>query len=182
MIHMPRRSVTRYFIPLIDVMILMFCIFLLMPALNESEPEDPKSVHRKLEKQIRDLEARINKLQAELAALRKREKLLRKLPAEPQLLEYDPKTKKLYSYEGGQVPPRRPIESEEDARALIERHEQELRNRSPDPDLRPKLYYAVLVPSVASDILAPSQQEKLTYQRWFEGVELKFVRPSGLTP
>ena len=28
---MPRRSVTRFFIPLIDVLILMFCIFLLMP-------------------------------------------------------------------------------------------------------------------------------------------------------
>jgi hypothetical protein len=31
MIHMPRRSVTRFFIPLIDVLTLLFCIFLLMP-------------------------------------------------------------------------------------------------------------------------------------------------------
>ena len=31
MIQMPRRSVTRFFIPLIDVLILLFCIFLLMP-------------------------------------------------------------------------------------------------------------------------------------------------------
>ncbi len=30
MIHMPRRNVTRFFIPLIDVLILLFCIFLLM--------------------------------------------------------------------------------------------------------------------------------------------------------
>ena len=31
MITAPRRSVTRFFIPLIDVLILLFCIFLLMP-------------------------------------------------------------------------------------------------------------------------------------------------------
>ena len=31
MIQLPRRSVTRFFIPLIDVMILLFCIFLLLP-------------------------------------------------------------------------------------------------------------------------------------------------------
>ena len=31
MIQLPRRSVTRFFIPLIDVLTLLFCIFLLMP-------------------------------------------------------------------------------------------------------------------------------------------------------
>lgn len=37
MIHMPRRSVTRFFIPLIDVLILLFCIFLLMEFNSETE-------------------------------------------------------------------------------------------------------------------------------------------------
>ena len=36
MIQMPRRSVTRFFIPLIDVMILLFCIFLLLPVFKEN--------------------------------------------------------------------------------------------------------------------------------------------------
>jgi len=35
MIRPPRRSVTRFFIPLIDVLILLFCIFLLMPIVEE---------------------------------------------------------------------------------------------------------------------------------------------------
>ena len=35
MIRLPRRSVTRFFIPLIDVLILLFCIFLLMPIVEE---------------------------------------------------------------------------------------------------------------------------------------------------
>jgi hypothetical protein len=37
MIQMPRRSVTRFFIPLIDVLTLMFCIFLLMPLFNQRD-------------------------------------------------------------------------------------------------------------------------------------------------
>ena len=34
MIQLPRRSVTRFFIPLIDVLTLLFCIFLLMPLIK----------------------------------------------------------------------------------------------------------------------------------------------------
>src|SRR5713101_2415951 len=34
MIQLPRRSVTRFFIPLIDVLTLLFCIFLLMPVIK----------------------------------------------------------------------------------------------------------------------------------------------------
>ena len=35
MIQMPRRSVTRFFIPLIDVLTVLFGIFLLMPIVRE---------------------------------------------------------------------------------------------------------------------------------------------------
>src|SRR5436309_4148251 len=38
MIQLPKRSVTRFFIPLIDVLTLLFCIFLLMPMVK-SGPE-----------------------------------------------------------------------------------------------------------------------------------------------
>ncbi len=36
MIQMPKRSVTRFFIPLIDVLTLLFCIFLLMPMVKSA--------------------------------------------------------------------------------------------------------------------------------------------------
>ena len=42
MIQMPHRSVTRFFIPLIDVLLLLFCIFLLMPLANEDELDDQR--------------------------------------------------------------------------------------------------------------------------------------------
>jgi len=35
MIRPPKRAVTRFFIPLIDVLILLFCIFLLMPFVEK---------------------------------------------------------------------------------------------------------------------------------------------------
>src|SRR5262245_3009071 len=35
MIRPPKRAVTRFFIPLIDVLILLFCIFLLMPYVEK---------------------------------------------------------------------------------------------------------------------------------------------------
>lgn len=37
MIVLPRRSVTRFFIPMIDVLILLFCAFLLMPFSNRPD-------------------------------------------------------------------------------------------------------------------------------------------------
>src|SRR3954471_9971343 len=35
MIRAPKRAVTRFFIPLIDVLLLMFCVFLLMPYVEK---------------------------------------------------------------------------------------------------------------------------------------------------
>ena len=44
MIHRPKRAVTRFFVPLIDVLILLFGIFILMPFVaTPAVPEpDPK--------------------------------------------------------------------------------------------------------------------------------------------
>ena len=41
MIHLPRRSVTRFFIPMIDVLTLLFCVFLLLPVFQQSQSANP---------------------------------------------------------------------------------------------------------------------------------------------
>ena len=49
MIEFPRRSVTRFFIPLIDVLTLLFCIFLLMPLVKaKAEADEEESAARPL--------------------------------------------------------------------------------------------------------------------------------------
>ncbi|NBY02027.1 MAG: hypothetical protein EBQ87_08620 [Planctomycetes bacterium] len=37
MIQLPKRSVTRFFIPLIDVLILLFCVFLFLPMVGQGD-------------------------------------------------------------------------------------------------------------------------------------------------
>ena len=59
MIHPPRRAVTRFFIPLIDVLILLFCIFLLMPFVEKEAgsgkltPGEAEALRRQIEQLAR---------------------------------------------------------------------------------------------------------------------------------
>ena len=89
MIHMPRRSVTRFFIPLIDVLLLLFCIFLLMPMVAEEQHEideaKRKAVVDRLSTRVRDLERKLDDL-SKLEELRPELEKLEKLRAERDLL------------------------------------------------------------------------------------------------
>ena len=64
MIPSPRRSVTRFFIPLIDVLILLFCIFLLMPFVSaparpdEEQPEAKAPAPAALPTDVQELQKR----------------------------------------------------------------------------------------------------------------------------
>ncbi len=59
MIHMPHRSVTRFFVPLLDVLLLLFCVFLLMPMATEESGAARESAE--------DQNARIASLEAMLS-------------------------------------------------------------------------------------------------------------------
>jgi polyhydroxyalkanoate synthesis regulator phasin len=78
MIQLPRRSVTRFFIPLIDVLTLLFCIFLLMPVFKEGSPAtkaDAEASARALEAEKRarrDLEQQLQRRLRELTATEQR--------------------------------------------------------------------------------------------------------------
>lgn len=59
MIQLPERAVTRFFVPLIDVLILLFCIFLLLPFVSAqadqptpdpAAPADPETLRAELKK------------------------------------------------------------------------------------------------------------------------------------
>jgi len=176
MIQLPRRSVTRFFIPLIDVLTLLFCIFLLMPMVKESG-EVQQSANAsgpavtiggaasqeegRQHPQIRDLSKaeRENLLQerAELERLRteKIEVLQQRLYI--RVLEIDAETGKLFYREPEGV---REVASQADALELMARHKREAGNR--------ELYYLFLFPRRLTGF--PEQRQLQRYDNWFKAV------------
>jgi hypothetical protein len=177
-IQMPRRSVTRFFIPLIDVMTLLFCIFLLMPivegkpaaaggedAARSFDDQDRQSLAA-LRQRIQELERRrlTEQEQLELEAIRsqKIEELQKRLAIHP--LQIDPDTGRLFDYQPQPVE----IASEADAHALIERQRQSVGGRD--------LYYLFLFPRKVTGY--PLERQREQYERWFKGVAHGVASPN----
>lgn len=94
MIETPKRSVTRFFIPLIDVLILLFGVLIVLPVSEQRnaiavETEDGKS-EQVGEQQIRNFKEQIKKLEKELEDLRKMQPIPEELRKRLELLEKDP--------------------------------------------------------------------------------------------
>jgi hypothetical protein len=176
MIQMPRRSVTRFFIPLIDVMTLLFCIFLLMPVFKEADPENPDNIARKATaKKLQDLTDRIKELEEELARLRAREKSPVQQRLAIRVLEVDPDKGGLFYYEPGRPPRRHDLKSAEEAQTLIKKQKRELAREHPDPEKRPELHYLFVLPRV--DTAFPEGRQLKEYQRWFAEISHSIDRP-----
>lgn len=182
MIQMPQRSVTRFFIPLIDVLILLFCIYLLLPIVGGSgekrdqatSTEDASSgalsalERRELEQlrgqaERRAAPALIEAERQEIARLRqeKIETLQQRLAI--RVLEIDADTGKLLHYDPESVE----IASEPQARALIERQRGQTVGR--------ELYFLILFPHKRTGY--PEERQVRQYDRWFEGVAHGFSDP-----
>jgi hypothetical protein len=168
MIQMPRRSVTRFFIPLIDVLTLLFCIFLLMPLVKapaeppaEARPGSPEEEIARLRREVDRLRRERNdtpeKLRAELDELRQSKKQALQERLAVRVLEIDPKTGKLYYYDQG----RAEVSNEAEAAELVRR------DRAAVGEGNRELYYEILYPR---DPLSPypllAQRRK--YDEWFK--------------
>jgi hypothetical protein len=179
MIEPPRRSVTRFFIPLIDVLTLLFCIFLLLPLVKSPDaaeaarpdgavpgdftgggrrPEEPRGGAADL------MKGDVERLRSELLRLRqdKVEVLQERLAI--RVLEIDADTGRLYFQEPeGRVA----VAGEADARALIERQRATVGGR--------ELYFLILFPRRLTGY--PQQQQVRQFERWFDGVAHGFDNP-----
>jgi hypothetical protein len=182
MIRMPRRSVTRFFIPLIDVLILLFCIFLLMPIVEEGA-EGPggakltageaQQLRAEIERQrlrIAELErtrpsARTQELEEELARLRREASRSVTERLVVRTFQIDPKTGALVYYDPDKVVVRTQVE----ALALVDR------DRATIAGTNKELYYLVLAPRVRSP--HPTDDETEQLDRWFKGVNLAWDFP-----
>jgi hypothetical protein len=180
MIQLPRRSVTRFFIPLIDVLTVLFCIYLLLPIVKTPGAADAASTDGNLLPLNPQERAELDRLRREVQSLRRpgglteaeRQEILRlrqeKIETLEQrlairVLEIDADTGKLLYYD----PERVPINTEAEARALIERKKREAPGR--------ELYFLFLFPRKLTGF--PEERQVKQYERWFEGVAHGFDNP-----
>ncbi len=179
MIQMPRRSVTRFFIPLIDVLLLMFGVFLLMPMVAEEDLEKRReeAVERgasadalqqalqerlhelyKLEELRPELE-RVDELKKEIQHLRNLAQLSLQQSLTVKVIETDPKTGEIFYYDPSRAA--QPLVLIPDAKAaheLIEQHRKDAGMRN--------LYYQFLRRRGPYPTIAQGRE----YRAWFKDV------------
>lgn len=167
MIEQPRRAVTRFFVPLIDVLILLFCIFLLMPYVqspaNEpgadraKPPEPPVANAEQLNHEVDLLRRERDRL------LDERARVLDRLAI--RVLEIDRDTGKLFDYD----PRRVEVATADEAQKLIERHKRASGGRD--------VYFLILFPHQSSGY--PLERQVAAYSKWFQDVPHGFDNPRG---
>lgn len=187
MIRMPQRNVTRFIIPLIDVLILLFCIFLLMEfnsasqADEESEKVDMQmfdndTMATVLEERTRELKrfdeirpqlADLDKLLDELERLRNASQKNLQQQAYVRIIDIDPKDGSISFFDDTKSKqPAVKITDAKSARALIERHKQEAKGR--------EVYYYFVYPRTRS--IYPLFGQEQDYKEWFRGAANSLVK------
>jgi hypothetical protein len=182
MIEMPRRSVTRFFIPLVDVMMLMFCIFLLMPAVQpgkgyKGDPslgggDEVARLRREVERLRHEGQGRLQDLQEGLEHLRKDKAKALRERLTVRVLEIDGNSGRLYYND----PDRVEIRNRADAEALFESDRRELGVGQKE------LFYVILYPRDRNSG-HPTRAQIQHYEDWFKDVAVSYdipgTRPEG---
>ena len=177
MLDMPRRSVTRFFIPLIDVLTLLFCVFLVMPLAKSSNEDAAPSTAEELKK----LQAELDRLRSigadEPEKVRKELEELRLAKSAAlvdrifvQVLEIDGSNGEL-SYRGERG--RTAIKTENDIKQLLEAD----RRRSAG---KREVIYQILYPADPFSRFPTSGQRRII-EGWFVNnmAAHKFVNPAA---
>jgi hypothetical protein len=171
-ISLPRRSVTRFFIPLIDVLILLFCIFLLMPFVSapasttEEQPEAKAAPQPELPADVKELQTRLTAVTKERDEAMKRLDRFQKERGERvvvRVLEIDPATGKLVYY----APGRQEVASQAQAEQLIA-YEKRLAGEK-------DIFFTIQYPRRASS--HPTDTDLASYRDWFKHVPHGFEIP-----
>ena len=169
MIRPPQRAVIRFFIPLIDVLILLFCIFLLMPFVSGTpEAKDgpvPKSAEAILPQEVEELQRQLRIANRQIAEMKKDQARLFD-HFRVVVLEIDGKTGKLYAF-SEPAPARQEVRNQADATRLIDR----ARGRAGLKEICVLLLY----PREVSGF--PLREQTETFHRWFRDVPHAFDNP-----
>jgi hypothetical protein len=165
----PKRAVTRFLIPFIDVLILLFCIFLLMPFV--SSPEDalagpPPAPQVEVPKDAAELQRQLNEAKRRVEQMRKdRTPTADKMSV--RVLEIDPATGKLFAFEPDTANPRQEVKDHADAQRLIDRQRRTAGAK--------EAFFLILYPRQLTGY--PLQKQTDAYRRWFKDVPHGFDNP-----
>ncbi|OWK43850.1 hypothetical protein [Fimbriiglobus ruber] len=174
MIRAPKQSVTRFFVPLIDVLILLFCIFLLMPFVSHpstdpadpySDPTAPAEPEANLKQRIVDLELKLEQSRQEIDRLVK-ERTDPGSRLSTRVLEIDAKTGRLFYYTADSPDPQE-VRDQADAQRLIDQQRRVARGKD--------VFFLILYPRTESRF--PDQRQIDNYRRWFQDVPHGFDNP-----
>ncbi len=169
MIISPRKSVTRFFIPLIDVLILLFAIFLLMPFVSGPEGAEPTETPIKgesdepLPTEVKVLQELVNEERRRVKRLEEEKKARLADRLSVRVLEIDPATGVLYYYDPG----REEIRTDADAIRLILKQKELARGKD--------LFFLILYPRRPSAFPTAAQIEHI--REWFKNEAFGFDIP-----
>lgn len=174
MIQMPKRSVTRFFIPLIDVLTLLFCIFLLMPMVKSAGDAAGTSdsttlpmtaeESRELEQLRQEKKAWMewDRLQEELKLLNAKVRTALEQNMFLRVLEIGEEGK-LFFYDPGREKDRRVEIARDNVEAFLKTQERLAQEK--------ELYLLILYPRRAEGFPGfPLQEQRAAYDRWFQDV------------
>ncbi len=181
MIQLPRRSVTRFFIPLIDVLTLLFCIFLLLPLIQRGQGPESTAQASTASAMLRgsagagkastpaslreaDLAERLRQERVALGRLQREKIATLQNRLSVRILEIDADSGKLYYQDGDR---RQEIRSQADAQNLMQHQEGGGR----------EVYYLFLFPRRLTGY--PEERQMERYDRWFKGVAHGIDNPLG---
>jgi len=166
MIRLPQRSVTRFFIPLIDVLTLLFGIFLLSPMVKKGgdSGETLQDQVQRLEKEREELSKERDQL---LATSKEGSKEVLKTTG-ARVLEIDPTDGHLFYRDPNKID----LPNEAAAHRLIEQDRREKAAGTRD------IIYLILYPR-DPDNPYPTVGQKETYSHWFKDVPLRYDNPGA---
>ncbi len=172
MIVLPRRSVTRFFIPLIDVLILLFCIFLLMPFVSgqptpEATPDEKAPLEKPLPEDVKTLQVMLGEANKRVERLEK-ERLARLTDRLAVcVMEIDAKDGTLIYFD----PDRQEIKTEADAIRAIAKQKALASKGGVVKDV----YFLILYPRRKAPFPTTEQVDQM--KGWFKDVTFAFDIP-----
>jgi hypothetical protein len=176
----PRKSVTRFFIPLIDVLILLFCIFLLMPFVSGPDTPEPGPIAKdgtpeeKLPEDVKLLQKMLKEERLKVSRMEKEKfaKLTDRLAV--RVLEIDPANGTLFYYD----PAREDVKTDADAERLIRKQKDAANAGGGVKDVFFLILYPRRIPGKPLSSF-PTEPQEEQINRWFKDVPHGFDRSAS---